>query len=1049
MRMELPGSGSGPAVPPLPPPQNQSSSAVAKPAAPAPDTSPAKAWIDAVAQATANSPQQHVTVEPGDTLTGIADHNNATLPGVEKANPQITDPNLIYPRQTVYLPKVTPAEVVTGVNNTQIKPIITAMANANLADQGLHSPVLAHDPGAVGEAQAQSTQSWDAVEQTTLKMLTDNNHSPYPDEAATAEVRQLNALEPGNAKFAAANNAALAQATQQWKQMGVTKSQLSPIINAYNNAKQTTNSANQYLQNPHMPHNRAIVDDLMGSEQQANAQLNTAIERSLADAANGAGKDPKARSAAMTDRAANIQLVGPQDPAFQTAVDNANYDLQVNKPAQAVANAYTKGGAQAAAAALNTATQHTSNSYYAGQIIQQSQGTIENIARDLGSIASNEPMPIGGRAAVLDPTPDTGDPKFNQIYADLSQSVASAGTITIDRHSGGHDSVLLSQGGKAAADIVGNAIAANAPRNLTQWQSAPYASAATNAITNGDGAALTFATAAALKRQGNSDLASVVTEGAATGIQALQSKTSSDVTAFATTTTTLHQLRATWGPFMTENQLAKATNGYLADHPDVRQQADAQLATISRDGDAIAEAESAWNSYRGQLNGIGGQGDLSTAAKSLTGNDASTAFAVSQSPRMNSAIAAALGPSLPSQGSGGSVVQALISSPVWSFPRSARSALNNTYKWLDSRNKAIAEQTQSEASPRYGAGTYLALSGIGLGLTGLSAWSTWGRGSGASSPEQLATSAYTAMGFGKYTGEVVSGFAKYDIVQKFLGNHPGFSLVPDKNGNMALSLDLPNGSKVDLTNLTKAGWFQRLGSAYYGAGALANFLQAADDFNNGDYAGGSFDVIGGIGNALNAAKPLVPGLMGEVDAEGAATATGVAAADAVAALGSGLGLVAAAGTLIWLGIRSAINANHYQEDGSKFLQRGLGLNSNLADWLALPGQSTSASAALNAYAHAYGLSPRQQPGLLLSKLNKEPLDKAIEFINEAAGMPTQPGGGYAASMPGDGPNKVGTHSVTMLGDKGHNWTENVANQADSLRQLNYWADYIFGKNQLG
>jgi LysM repeat protein len=1046
MRMELPGSASAAAVPPPPRPQNQSSSAVAKPTTPAPDTSPAKAWVDAVAQATANSPQQHVAVEPGDTLTGIADHNNATLPGVERANPQITNPNLIYPRQTVYLPKTAPAEVVTGVDNKQIKPIITAMANANLADQGLLSPVLAHDPGALSGAQAQSAQSWDAVKQTTLKMLTENNHSPYPDEAASAEVQQLNALEPGNAKFAAANNAALAQATQQWKQMGVTKSQLSPIINAYDNSKQTTNSANQYLQNPHMPHNRAIIDDLMAGEQQANNQLNTAIEKSLADAANGAAKDPKARSAAMTDRAANIQLVGPQDPAFQTAVDNANYDLQVNKPAQGVADAYAKGGVQAAAAALKTATQDTSCPYYAGQIIQQSQGTIESIARDLGSIARNEPMPIGGRAAVLDPTPDTGDPKFNQIYADLSQSVAAANTITMNRHSGGHDSVLLSQGGKAAADIVGNAIAANAPKNLTPWQSAPYGSAATNAITSGDGAALTFATAAALKRQGNSDLASVVTEGAATGIQALQSKTSSDVTAFATTTTTLDQLRATWGPFMTENQLAKATNGYLADHPDVRQKADAQLATISQDGDTVTEAESAWNSYRGQLNGIGGQGDLSAAAKSLTGNDASTAFAVSQSPRMNSAIAAALGPSLPSQGSGGSIVQALISSPVWSFPRSARSALNNTLKWLESRNKATAEQAQSEASAGYGTGTYLALSGIGLGLTGLNAWSTWGSGSGASSPQQLASSAYTALGFFKYTGEVVSGFAKSDIVQKFLGNHPGFSLEPDKK---ILSLDLPNGSKVDLTNLTKAGWFKGLGSAYYGAGALANFLQAADDFKNGDYADGSFGVIGGVGNALNAAKPLIPGLMGEVNAEGVATTAGEAAADAVAALGSGLGLVAAGGTLIWLGIKSAINANHYQEDGSKFLQRGLGLNSNLADWLALPGQSASASASLNAYAHAYGLSPREQPGLLLSKLNKEPLDKAIEFINEAAGMPTQPGGGYAASMPGDGPNKVGTHSVTMLGDKGHNWTENVANQADSLRQLKYWADYLFGKNQLG
>ena len=42
-------------------------------------------------------------------------------------------------------------------------------------------------------------------------------------------------------------------------------------------------------------------------------------------------------------------MAGPQDPAFQTAVDKANYDLQVTKPARTVADAYAKGGAETAA----------------------------------------------------------------------------------------------------------------------------------------------------------------------------------------------------------------------------------------------------------------------------------------------------------------------------------------------------------------------------------------------------------------------------------------------------------------------------------------------------------------------------------------------------------------------------------------------------------------------------------------------------------------------------------------------------------------------------
>jgi hypothetical protein len=262
---------------------------------------------------------------------------------------------MIFPDTKVKLPKTTPSQVLNGVDNSKVRPIISAMGSANAADQSLRHLEQSRmgDRAAFGDAKAQSTQSWDTVEQTTLDMLMNNNAGAYPEQTADAEVRRLNALEPGNSKFAAANDAALAKATQNWTQMGVTKSQLSPIIAAYNDAKQSTDMVNRYPQNPH---GRAIADDLKTAGQQADTLLNTAIEKSLTNAANQAGKDPKQRSAAMTERAANIQIAGPQDEAFQTAVDNANSDLQVNRPAQAVADAYAKGGAEAAAQALKTAT---------------------------------------------------------------------------------------------------------------------------------------------------------------------------------------------------------------------------------------------------------------------------------------------------------------------------------------------------------------------------------------------------------------------------------------------------------------------------------------------------------------------------------------------------------------------------------------------------------------------------------------------------------------------------------------------------------------------
>ena len=1002
-------------------------------APPPPDTSPAKAWTDALKQAATNSPQQSVTVKPGDTITSIAKSHNYSVAGVEQANPNISNPNLLHAGQTVDLPKTTPDPIVKGVDNSEIQPIITAMANANAADQG--SGV--RNAGVRQEDQEQSAQAWDTVGQTTLKMLMSNNSGEYPEQAAAKEVQQLNALEPGNAKFAAANNYALREATQQWTQMGVTKPQLSPIIDAYSNLQKTTDAANQYLQNPKMPRNREISNSFNISEQQARTQLNSAIEKSLMDAANQAGSDPKARSKAMTERAFNIKIAGPQDQGFQSAVDNANYDLQVNKPAQAVADAYANGGPAAAADKLKAVTQGADNSYYAGQIIQQSQGTIDSITRDMGSMAaaSQKEPSVGGKAGWELPGAGTnpGNPQFNQIYGDLSQSVAAANLVSL--------SGSLSPDGKAAADLVAGSIARNTPKNLTAYQEGLYTSATSNAISSGDGAGLTLASAAALKQQGNTDMASVFADGAATGIQGLQSRTDSDVSAFTQTTGTLHKLEATYGPLMSSSQLAKASNAYLADHPDVAKNANTELNTIGQDGDAIAEAQEASQSYSGQLNGIDGQKGLSTATQSLT-NDPSAKFAGSRSPALRDAVAAALAaPSASGGSSDGSVVQALLASPAWSIPKSTRSFINAWFKHQDAQTKALS------GTPSTAKGTFTALSFVGFGLSAEAVLAKH-FDMPFSSLQDKANTFYTLLGLGKYGGETISGLAK----QGKLGNS---DFATNVLGNQ----------------LTKTPWFKTLGSAYYGFGALGSALQAYTEASH-DPAAAGIDSTEALGNFLNAAKPLVgqlakqfpaianfiPGATTQAAAEAAAAEAGGATGDAVAELvaegaaeaigawGSGIGLVALGGDLVYEGVKSVLDARSYAADSTQFLQQsGLGLNPDMVDELSLPGLSGPASAALQAYAGAHHMSAAQ----LLQKLNQEPVDKAINFIDEAAFMPTQSNGQYAASLPSDDPRQVGTHMVTEPGDKGHNYNVNVDYQADSLRQLSYWADYLFGKNGLG
>ena len=64
------------------------------------------------------------------------------------------------------------------------------------------------------------------------------------------------------------------------------------------------------------------------------------------------------------------------------------------------------------------------------------------------------------------------------------------------------------------------------------------------------------------------------------------------------------------------------------------------------------------------------------------------------------------------------------------------------------------------------------------------------------------------------------------------------------------------------------------------------------------------------------------------------------AAEAIGAWGSGFGLLALGGDLIYEGIKSGLDARAYENDSTQFLQQsGLGLNPDMVDELSLPGLS--------------------------------------------------------------------------------------------------------------
>lgn len=89
-------------------------------------------------------------VQPGDTLSGIAEKFGITLSNLERANPQITNPDLIHPGEVVYIPArhrtyiVQPGDTLSGI---AVK-FDVSLADLEKANPQITDPDLIH-PGQV------------------------------------------------------------------------------------------------------------------------------------------------------------------------------------------------------------------------------------------------------------------------------------------------------------------------------------------------------------------------------------------------------------------------------------------------------------------------------------------------------------------------------------------------------------------------------------------------------------------------------------------------------------------------------------------------------------------------------------------------------------------------------------------------------------------------------------------------------------------------------------------------------------------------------------
>lgn len=1028
--------------------------------------------------------EQATIVQPGDTLYGIATQHGDTLPADEADNAQLTNPNLLYPGQAVFSPGQDPVSAATtkliqnaeesgspqawakaqagieadlraqgknklqpdklvqptvdslnawatgndklrqatanayktvdtewqneGVTSQQIAPILADRATAVQDQNALSNPKFPHNRGIVQDEQQAAAQAWSKVSQDTQHWLQSSiGLKAFPEDTAATRIKELDALYPNDPHFAAANQLALQGAKQTWSALGITHAQLDPVIKAYSAYEKAVKQRQQTLGTPYI-HNLDpdAVPDANQAVATAQKRLQTAIEKNLDDAGKNAGS-PQQAAQARLQQAAILRIVGPQTGTFTNAVNAANHYVQVVQPAQTVAAAYRSGGAKAGAQALVTATQNAPPGY-AGAIIAASRPTIDHIASDLATTAKT-----------ISPYNTTELQQVSDIYGDLSQAVENT------NH--GPNAGGLSNETKNAANVVADALASRfGANNAFASQYGPYtnpaltlADAAQNAIGNRQGTSLSLALSATLRKQGQPYAANAVVEGAAQGYDELKAKTDTDVKDFAKVTANLEQLRSTWAPFMTNGQLNAATEGYARRNPGFVTQFGKTLTDVQNDGTAIFQARQAFSAYRPDLNGLQNTGDLVSAAGNLTGKDANTYFAVQESGQVTMNVAQALAGKAPPAQS-----DYAIGLDAPGVLRSVRTAVN---QWLKSSK---VQQLTGAGEP--GVKTSGSLSGIGLGLTTTTVKSELQHFNQLNFAGKAVT-VYNTLGFSKYlleTGSSASTLARTSGI-RFLG-----ALAQNKAGTV-------------LSNLSKATYFKTFSSFYYLTGAFANGVSAYDAASTGDPWTAGLDSTNALGNLLlasNASKTALAGPLAELGIFGSEDAA-ANALDIAGPVGALVSVFAQFGLAFESAIKQKDAQKAFQSQGADFLEDGLHIKPDTAYQLADisdPNQQGPAPVLL-AYAKQYGIKPQA----LLEFLGTKNANDVDSFVYLAELLKPGKNGQYAVSSPSDTsklyyiPNVPYQNSVEFSAEARPPLIDSQVTPT-SLRQLQYWAEAIFG-----
>ena len=285
------------------------------------------------------SPAQHghenvYRVKPGDTLDAISHRAGISLAGLESHNAQIRNPDLIHPGDVVFVPRsptAQEAQVDHAVNDARA----ASRQASTLEHRAAHGGQAA---AKLREAQAEATARWQKVKDVVADQFRDIGGAAraFPEDAIAPRLNELKGQAAGDRNFTNAVLGARDEAMRQWHAEGRTHAELDPLY-----------KADADLRNGTQP----------GAKRQAFDNLVGTVQQRLQNAAGGGS--PGEQQSRIAGEASRLKALGPNDPAFGAAVDQAVSNLKSQRDAAAQQNnsgAALPAGGQATPAPQQTPT---------------------------------------------------------------------------------------------------------------------------------------------------------------------------------------------------------------------------------------------------------------------------------------------------------------------------------------------------------------------------------------------------------------------------------------------------------------------------------------------------------------------------------------------------------------------------------------------------------------------------------------------------------------------------------------------------------------------